>query len=138
MCQNLDLGRAGRVHQHHQLALEQRIKYHQRIGEGERICIQFWRVTVLSNMYFEAEACKVAMHKGESFDQGSTCGEGEGAIVDIEELVDLIGGEFAQRVHAWGVALRITSVKFVVWSVGHGQYFDACLFPCRFKHFSCH
>ncbi len=88
-------------------------------------------------MYFEAKACRVAMHKGESFDQGSTCGEEEGAIVNIEELLDLIDGEFAQSVHAWGVALHITSVEFVVWSVGHGQYFDACLFLCRFKCFSC-
>jgi hypothetical protein len=64
-------------------------------------------------------------------------GEGRGAIVDIEELVDLIGGEFAQSVHALGVASHITSVEFIVWSVGHSQYFDACLFLCRFKHFSC-
>ncbi len=34
------------------------------------------------------------MHKGKPFDQGSTGGKGEGAIIDIKELVDLIGGEF--------------------------------------------
>ncbi len=106
------------------------------LGRGKEYAFSFGGVTVSSNIYFEAKACKVAMHKGESFDQGSTCGEGEGTIVDIEELVDLIGGEFARSVHAWGVASHITSVEFINWSVGHGQYFDVCLFPCRFEHFS--
>ncbi len=34
------------------------------------------------------------MHKGKPFDQGSTGGKGEGAIVNKKDLVDLIGSEF--------------------------------------------
>ncbi len=75
------------------------------------------------------------MHKGKPFDQGSMGGKGEGAIVDIKELVDLIDGEFLWSVHAWGVASHTASVKFAIWSVDHSQYLNACLFPCKLECF---
>jgi hypothetical protein len=43
-------------------------------------------------VHFEAKACKVALYKGKSLDQSFTSEEGEGVIVSIKELVDLIGG----------------------------------------------
>ncbi len=104
-------------------------------GRGKEDTFGFGGFAVLSNMYFETKACLVAMHKGTPFDQGSKGGKGEGAIVNIKELVDLIGGEFAWSVHAWGVALHTASVEFVVWSLGDSQYLAACLFPCRLECF---
>ena len=100
------------------------------LGGGKEDAFGFGGVAILSNVYFKAKACKVAMHKGEAFNQGITGGEGEGTIIDIKELAYFIGGEFAGSVHVWGVAPHTAIVEFVGWSVGHGQYFDACLVPC--------
>ncbi len=90
----------------------------------------------MSNMYFKAKVSEVAVHKRKPFDEGFTGGEREGTIVDIQELINLVGGKLAGGVHAWSMATHTASVKFIVWRVSHGKYFDISLSPSRLERFS--
>ncbi len=51
-------------------------------------------------MYFKAKASEAAVHERKSFDEGFTGREREGTIVDIQELINLLGGKLAGGVHA--------------------------------------
>ena len=108
----------------------------EKLGGREEDALRFGGCTIPSDVYFETKAGKVAMHKGKSFDQGITGRKGEGTIINVQELVDFIGGELAGGVHAWSMAAHTASVNFIVWSVSHGKYFDISLSPSRLEGLS--
>ena len=90
----------------------------------------FGGVAVPSDVDFETKARKVAVDEGKSFGQGVTGRKGEGTIINVEELVYLVGGEVAGGEHCWGVAAHMSLVEFGSWCVCYRQDFYVRSFPC--------
>jgi len=67
-----------------------------KLGGREEDALRLGGCTIPSDVYFETKAGKVAVHKGKSFDQGITGRKGEGTIINVQELVDFIGGELVR------------------------------------------
>ena len=107
-----------------------------KLGGREEDTLRLGGCTISSNVYFKTKAGKVAVQDGKSFDQGITGRKGEGTIINIQELVDFVGGELAGGVHARSMAAHTASVNFIIWSVSHGKYFDISLSPSRLKGLS--
>jgi len=108
----------------------------EKLGGREEDALCLGGCTIPFNVYFETKAGKVAVHKGKFFDQGITGRKEEGTIINVQELVDFIGGELAGGVHAWSMAAHTAIVNFIVWSVSHGKYFDISLSPSRLEGLS--
>ena len=67
----------------------------EKLGGREEDALRLGGCIISSNVHFKTKAGKVAVHEGKSFDQGITGRKGEGTIINIQELVDFVGGELA-------------------------------------------
>ena len=108
----------------------------EKLGGREEDAFCLGGCTISSNLHFKTKVGKVAVHEGKSFDQGITGRKGEGTIINIQELVDFVGGELVGGVHARSMAAHTASFNFIIWSVSHGKYFDISLSPSRLKGLS--
>ena len=85
-----------------------------KLGGREEDTFSLGGCAISSDVYFKSKAGEVTMHKGKSFDQCVASREGEGTIINIEELVDLICGKLAGSIHSRCVAAYTAGVEFII------------------------